>query len=321
MIEKNILKILAKSGNEKVATVYVAEINNKKIEFVEAVQPPLKREQKWVLIISSLFGCPVKCAFCDAGGYYQGKLTEDELIAQIDFLIKNRFPDKVVKSDKFKIQFARVGEPAFNENILYVLEKLPSLYKMPSFIPSISTVAPIGTEDFFFKLLEIKNRLYKNSFQLQFSIHNTDEKLRDEIIPVKKWNFEQINEYGEKFYSKGDKNEKKITLNFAIQDQKAIDIDILKKYFDPEIFLIKITPINPTYKAISNNMATSLDIKFLTENLIANLNKAGFQTILSIGELEENNIGSNCGQYISNLNQKIIKQIDSYNYELIKIKG
>ncbi len=52
---KTNMKVLAKTGREDIATVYVAEFGNKKrVEFVESIQPPLTIEKKWVLIISSL---------------------------------------------------------------------------------------------------------------------------------------------------------------------------------------------------------------------------------------------------------------------------
>ena len=35
------------------------------------------------------------------------------------------------------------------------------------------------------------------------------------------------------------------------------------------------------------------------KKLARSIEKFGFETIISIGELEENRIGSNCGQYIS----------------------
>jgi adenine C2-methylase RlmN of 23S rRNA A2503 and tRNA A37 len=38
------------------------------IEFVEECQPPYGRAERWILMVSTLYGCPVKCLFCDAGG-------------------------------------------------------------------------------------------------------------------------------------------------------------------------------------------------------------------------------------------------------------
>jgi len=251
------------------------------------------------LIVSTLFGCPVGCLICDAGGSFGGKLSKEEIFAQIDHMVVSRFPDKIIPSKKFKVQFARMGEPVFNSAVLEVLEELPSRYKCDNLLPSFSTVAPYGCEDVFARLIEVKNSLYHTgNFQMQFSIHTTDQKLRDQLIPIKKWDFAKIADYGTKFYASGDK---KITLNFALAKNTPICIRELKNYFDPQIFIIKITPVNPTINSAANNLesyfvngAASED----TKGLIAQLNDAGYEVILSIGELEENQIGSNCGQYV-----------------------
>jgi len=53
------VKVIAKSGREDLATVYIAENENgKRFEFVESIQPPFTKEEKWVSIISTLYGCP-----------------------------------------------------------------------------------------------------------------------------------------------------------------------------------------------------------------------------------------------------------------------
>src|SRR4030065_200603 len=230
------LKILAVTGREEIALVYVGQRRKGRlVEFVESVQPPLPREKKWVLIVSTLFGCPVGCGMCDAGSYYQGKLSKEEIWAQIDFLVRKRYPEGSLTAKKFKIQFARVGEPAFNLDVLKVLEELPYRYQAPGLMPSLSTIAPAGTSQFFSKLMEIKKKEYsRGRFQLQFSIHTTDEKLRDRLIPVKKWSFAQIKEYGEEFYKTGDR---KITLNFALIQDMPVDSRVLLRHFDPDKFL------------------------------------------------------------------------------------
>ncbi|MFC2131957.1 radical SAM protein, partial [Bacteroidota bacterium] len=182
------MKILAQTEKSDIATVYLAEtVKGKYIEFVESVQPPIPREKKWVLLISTLYGCPVSCAFCDCGYYYDGKLNKEDILSQIDFLVSKRYPDKKIPVEKFKIQFARIGEPALNNHVLEVLDTLAEIYEAPGLLPSISTIAPANTEDFFEELLIIKKTKYPTRFQMQFSIHTTDEIQRDKIIPVKKW--------------------------------------------------------------------------------------------------------------------------------------
>jgi len=311
------MKIIASAGREDIAMVYIAEIQKGKlVEFVESIQPPLPRRKKWVLIISSLFGCPVKCLMCDAGGKYKGKLSREELFTQIDYLIKRRFPTGIVPVEKFKIQFARMGEPSLNPNVLDVLNELPQRYQAPGLIPSLSTIAPQGRDKFFEKLLQIKKRLYKNGhFQLQFSIHTTDENLRNWLIPVKKWDFAKIADYGKEFYGN---NDRKITLNFALIKGIPLEPDVLSKYFDPETFLIKITPLNPTYQVLKNKLSSYIDPHQNDRKyeVIKRLQKSGYEVILSIGELEENYIGSNCGQYLTKFLEAKSSLKKGYKYKI-----
>lgn len=96
--------------------------------------------------------------------------------------------------------------------------------------------------------------------------------------------------------------DRKITLNFALSKQTIVEAEKLAKVFLPEKFLIKITPVNPTYNAVKNRIqsdvgvSTALPIKH--KRFLDELKNFGFEVILSVGELEENKIGSNCGQYI-----------------------
>jgi 23S rRNA (adenine2503-C2)-methyltransferase len=292
------MKIVASAGHPDIAMVYVMDFDGNLIECVESVQPPKPREEKWVLMISILFGCPIACQMCDAGGFYRGKLTESEMYAQIDYLIKQRYPDGFVPSEQFKIQFARMGEPALNPAVLDLLESLPGKINAPGLMPSFSTIAPHGTDGFFERLTEIKNRLYPaGNFQFQFSIHTTDQNLRNKLIPVKKWDFQKMAAFGDRFYQPGDR---KITLNFALAEQSPIQPDKLLDYFDPDRYLIKITPLNPTYQAESTGLKSYIDTAREKDNypIFDELREAGYRVILSIGELEENRIGSNCGQYV-----------------------
>ena len=191
-----------------------------------------------------------------------------------------------------------MGEPALNPAVLDLLESLPGKINAPGLMPSFSTVAPHGTDEFFESLTEIKNRVYHaGNFQFQFSIHTTDQNLRDELIPVKKWDFQKMAAFGDRFYQPGDR---KITLNFALAKQSPIQPDILLDYFDPDRYLIKITPLNPTYQAESTGLKSYIDPANQKENYLIfdDLREAGYQVILSIGDKEENLIGSNCGQYV-----------------------
>ncbi|MCP2620380.1 radical SAM protein, partial [Candidatus Aminicenantes bacterium AC-334-K16] len=252
---------------------------------------------------------------CDAGSYFQGKVSKKDILFQIDYLVKKRYPRRKVPVEKFKIQFARTGEPAFNEAVLKVLDSLPALYDAPGLMPCISSVAPRGRESFFEKLLEIKKRKYSRRFQLQFSIHTTNEELRNRVIPIKKWSFSEIARYGERFF---DKNGRKIALNFALANGFPLEPEVLLKYFSPDIFLIKITPVNPTYTAIKHQLSSERALE-KSHEILDSISQKGFEVILSIGELEENKIGSNCGQYVLRHLKESTKIRSAYSYELREV--
>jgi len=310
------MKIVGSAGNQDIAMVYVVQFPKGLVECVEAVQPPIPREEKWVLMISTLFGCPVACQMCDAGGHYRGKLTKEEMLDQIRFLIQQRYPDGVVPSKQFKIQFARMGEPALNPAVLDMLETLPDDIDAPGLMPSLSSIAPHGTDEFFKRVIDIKNNIYsRGKFQLQFSIHTTDQDLRDQLIPVKKWDFDKISRFGADYYQPGDR---KITLNFALAEDSPVEPEVLLKYFDPDKFLIKITPLNPTYMAVSTGLKSFVDPDNKMDaypELVA-IRDAGYQVILSIGEQEENRIGSNCGQYVQKHLLENGDLADGYSYNM-----
>jgi len=311
------MKVFAVTGTPDVAEVFMADMGEgRMIEFVEALQPPYSRDERWILMISTLYGCPVKCLICDAGGGYRGKPTAEEILQQIDHMVYRWYPDGNVPAGKFKIQFARMGEPALNMAVLDVLKQLPERYDAPGLMPSISTIAPHGADDFFEGLLDVKNKLYPNGrFQFQYSIHTTDVALRDMLIPVRKWSFAQMAAYGKRFYCTDDR---KITLNFALAEGMPVEPGMMLRYFDPERYLVKITPVNPTCHAVQNGLSTHIDpYRSETGQAVAqSLTEVGYDVIVSIGEVVENEIGSNCGQFVLKYmeSQKPLK--DGYTYEV-----
>jgi 23S rRNA (adenine2503-C2)-methyltransferase len=321
------MKVVAEYGNEDIAKVYVARMRDEEasssndllVEFVESIQPPLPRDMKWVLIVSSMFGCPIKCKMCDAGGGFRGRLTSDEILAQIDYMVRRRFPDGKIPIPKFKIQFARMGEPTLNHAVLDAMKRLPEMYDAPGLHVSLSTVAPSTpvAQAFLEKLVAVKDRYYSGGrFQLQFSIHTTDPAKRDELIPVKKWSMQQIAEYGRAF-ARLDDGDKKITLNFAPAVGYPIDPAVVREHFEPSRFLIKLTPLNPTVSSVEESLASAINPHDANSSgeLVEGFRREGFEVILSIGELEENRIGSNCGQYIQRALRSDNKPRSSYALE------
>ncbi|HAV92735.1 TPA: radical SAM protein [candidate division WOR-3 bacterium] len=294
------MNVISKNEVEGVAKVYIADLIDGLIEFVD-VEPEMKGDcvRKWVIILSTQIGCPVKCLICDAGHEYVRDLTAKEMLSEIEYIVSSRRFD-TAKINKFKIQFARMGEPALND---CVIEALDELYKLhPNVIPCVSTIAPEGRDKWFENLLHIKE--HYNDFQLQFSIMSTDEIKRDEIIRYPKKRFKWINEYGARFAAK---SKRKPVLNFPLNSEFSIDPEILREEFDPEKFILKLTPVNPTdtakkYRMYQDSSLQSIDTAL--SSIAEGLNKSGFEVIISIGDLNENIALSNCGQSVLKLLDK-----------------
>jgi 23S rRNA (adenine2503-C2)-methyltransferase len=295
------MEVISESGRDDLARVYVARFRNDvryMAEFVDSLSGSPSRSQKWVAILSSQYGCPVGCMFCDAGDHFHGNLTKEELLAQLDHMVDLHYPDRKIPTKKFKVQFARMGEPAFNCEVIDAIREMKTRYDAPGLMPCLSTVAPRDCGDFFNELLEVRNSHFSGDFQLQFSIHTTDEALRDRLIPCRKWDLKEISEYGVRFH--GGKG-RKVVLNFALAKELPLDPQVIQRHFDPGHFMLKLTPVNPTESASMRGMVSPMDPDFEngTHPVMLALREHGFEAVVSVGDTEENALGSNCGQVLA----------------------
>ena len=293
------LKLVHTEGDDDLARVFVLETGDgARVECVESVQPPRPRDEKWVLIVSTLKGCPIRCPICDAGGSFRGRLSADEILGQVELMVRRRHPDGRVPARKLKVQFARMGDPALNDAVLDAIELLPSRVASGGLMPCVSTVAPRGREPFFDALKALKDRLYAGGrFQMQLSVHTTDDDARHRLVPARTLGLAGMAELGERFFEPGDR---KVTLNFAPAVGLPLDPAALRPLFRPEVFAVKLTPINPTRAARSSGLEGAVDPldDASCRALARRFEDAGYDAILSIGDLRENAIGSNCGMYV-----------------------
>lgn len=287
------LSVLNKTGRHGLAEVYLGAVRNDQnllVEFVDACDPALgDRAAKWVIIVSTQLGCPVGCLMCDAGRRYQGNLSAAEILAQVEQVVaaNGRAPGACAK---FKVQFARMGEPALNDEVLRALWRLKDRY--PSVIPCVATVGPAGRERWFGTLLELRD--YFRDFQLQFSINSTDSEQRDRLMPYPKMPWEAMARFGRSFYRPG---QRKLALNFAVNSEWRLDAGALARHFDPRWFAVKLTPLNPTASGGENGLPATNSAQLL-EQRANELSARGFDVIVSAGNPEEDEIGSNCGQSV-----------------------
>ena len=129
-------------------------------------------------------------------------------------------------------------------------------------------------------------------------------------------------DYGENWEQKTyvGQDGRKITLNFALAKDSPLDPAVLAEYFAPDMFLIKLTPVNPTISAIENNIESLIEPDSADNSLevLTALQQRGYEVILSVGEWEENKIGSNCGQYVRRFLEEVCHRdtADSYAYNV-----
>ncbi len=296
------MEILNVSGRPDVAEVFVARMrgaDGPAIEFVDGLDTRFKREDKWIVNVSTQFGCPVGCVFCDAGGDFRGNLTKEELLLQVRHVLR-RHPELPSTCGKLKVHFARMGEPSLNDAVLDAMRALPELPELKGakgLWCCMPTVAPRNRDEWFEKLLDLKNEIYFGRFQLQFSINTTDPVERDRLMPFRKWSLEQVAAYGKRFYRPGDR---KPVLNFALAMDIPFDLKTVQTLFSPEVFAVKLTPLNPTSRGDKNGLQTILRGD-RADRLSADcqaLEQAGYEVIISIGDGREDEIGSNCGQAV-----------------------
>jgi adenine C2-methylase RlmN of 23S rRNA A2503 and tRNA A37 len=216
------------------------------------------RSERWLIGISTMSGCPIKCPFCAVTGvterYGVKNLTADEMMAQIEFVLSKNPDVDPLKTKQLKIQTTRMGEPSMNFEVLSFIRKLH--VRLPNAKIFVSTV---GIQNSFLdKLLALKNEYGSEDFiQLQFSVHTTDANHRRVLQPNGNlMTFAEINEFGRKW---NDVDKRKITLNFAITGKNELsnhlfDVDKLEEYFDKDVFFVKLSPLNDNTISEKNNL-------------------------------------------------------------------
>lgn len=294
------MKILETRSVGPLGQLYLAQLSGSQrlIEFVDTVEPGVPKARKWVLMVSTQVGCVIGCRMCDGGAMgWRGNLTAAEIVAQVRRVVKDNPGLDPRRHPKFKVHFARLGEPTLNPATPEALERLAAEWGGPGLTASISTVAPDAptAEARLEEMREVKDRLYGGGrFQLQFSAHSTDETVRRRVMRARPWSLERVADFGRRWWRPGDR---KVTLNFALAPDQPLDPKIVAGTFDPERFLVKITPVNPTRAADASGSSRlwsepPADVAAAS----AGLRARGFTVILSPSTPEEVSAATSCGQ-------------------------
>lgn len=271
----------------------------------------LPLSEKWVMTLSTQYGCAMKCKFCDCHKVpFKGNVTYEDLQAQF-LAARNCFPD-VKYTDRLNIHYARMGEPLFNFTDIYEftcdligrklrLQQETDL-RIETIHPVLTTMLPrklgkSAIQNCLSTWCYMKNKVYNGQAGLQLSINSTSNAQRNDMFNHETLTLEEMSEICRKL---PEPIGRKYCLNFALADDYETDGERLAELFDSEKFTVKITPIHNTDACKDNDIKTNLGYesyvpyKEAEESFI----KAGFDVIVFVPSKDEEDSLVTCGNAI-----------------------
>lgn len=254
--------------------------------------------EKWVITISSQYGCSMGCDICDVPKVGPGhNATFNDMCSQI--ITGLQLHPEIEHTKRLNIHFARMGEPTWNPNVLDVAKWLRDHVQPEHRVhPVVSTMMPrnnIWLKTFIHTWMRIKNRVFCGEAGLQLSINSTNEEERRWSFGGNAHTLRDIAKIMDGIIPSG----RKITLNFAVADYE-IDPKVLLEYFNPSLYCIKLTPMHKTLTAEGNKIVTKGDYTTsapyleIEERLIA----AGYDVLVFIASGYEDQGRITCGNAI-----------------------
>jgi hypothetical protein len=190
----------------------------------------------------------MRCRFCASGRSYKRKLTSDELIGQVDFMIaegvkhgRNSDPNN---ASEFRILYTRMGEPMLNAGNV-----IDSIRKMITRFPHVNI--GLSTSGIYRGVAElIKQTDILHHIDMQFSVHSTNDKEREYLFDVDVgstiMSLPQIGKFVHQWFGL---THKPICLNVILFDGYTYDFSSLLRYFDPREIWLRLSPWNEVMSA------------------------------------------------------------------------
>lgn len=149
-------------------------------QFVEGVLIPA--DERVTACISSQVGCSLGCAFC-ATGQMGMKRNLDFLEIYDQVLLLNSLSEKHFNCRLSNVVLMGMGEPLLNyENVTKAIELITNPDNF-NFSPQRITLSTVGLVKMIKKMADDKVR-----YNLAVSLHTANNKKRDSLIPVNKYN-------------------------------------------------------------------------------------------------------------------------------------
>ena len=264
--------------------------------------------EKWVITISTQYGCPMKCNFCDVPNIpFKGNATFEDMKAQLYNAI-SLFPD-VHYTERLNLHFARMGDPIFNPDVFTFAEWLYDCKKRIADDTGlrIEVMHPVLTTSLpkKFKCLEtnllrwcdLKNYLYNGQAGLQLSINSTSEEQRSVMFGDQQMHLEDVSAIMAKA---PDPISRKYCLNMAFASGNECDAEKMARLFPPHRFMVKITPIHNNNACTENGVSTVGGYDSFTPYAEpeAAFKAAGYDVLVFVPSLDEEQGLVTCGNLI-----------------------
>jgi len=301
---------------------YGKDVNLNEAGSVKDGTPLIPLTDKWVFSISTQYGCSMGCQFCDVPKVGPGiNATLNDLRQQTLLGLKTH--PEITYSNRLNIHYARMGEPTWNPNVLdharWMKDHIDPEYNVH---PVLTTMMPKKNEwlkTMLHTWMRIKNRVYHGNAGLQLSINSTNEEERQKIFSGNALNLNEIARICHGMVPVG----RKITLNFPVCNWE-INPKVLKMFFDPEIFLIKLTPMHITDASQRFGHETEGDYTTLApyKGKAEELRAEGYEVLIFIASREEDFGFITCGNAaLAVRNGRVSKEISLRSGDLNFLGG
>jgi len=271
---------LAKDGTLK---LLLSTDDNESIECVG-----IPTEKRLTACLSSQVGCPMDCKFCATGKEgLKRSLKASEILDQI-LSIENEMNRKVTN-----VVFMGMGEPLLNiDDLLLSIRSINEDFQISQRKITVSTVAiPKMISKLSIKSFQI---LGKCQFTLAISLHASNQKIREMIIPsAKNYEIKNIIEDCKKFV--GDTG-RRVSFEYlmlsGVNDklEHAIELSNLLKGFQCHVNLIQYNQIEEVdFKRTSLKNLQLFQSRLINNGIAVSLRKSrGLDKNAACGQLRQN---------------------------------
>lgn len=259
--------------------------------------------EKWVITISTQYGCSMGCKFCDVPKVGAGRnATLKDLSGQVISALK--LHPEIGCTKRLNVHYARMGEPTFNSDVLNhargLLKEVRPYINRSHIHPVVSTMLPKNNKNlmhFLQEWCEIKNYNYRGAAGLQFSINSTSDEQRSYLFNGNSLSLNDISEIGKYL---PDPIGRKYALNIALVDSSEVNALKMNKLFSPSKFMIKVTPLHVTDSSTKNCLETTGGYSEFTpyKKIESDLKNEGFDVLIFVPSQDEDDSRITCGNAI-----------------------